>query len=136
MRQKVSKENKRAFSINSSWNAARKKSLANTLVKKKLNIFNTRTKKYTFYFYLVAFSQLNLSSVKVKINIQALDKFSDRIFIVIRFLLNDLDQLFHDILSALANNGCRCNVTQDVWASCLHSVQIAIRDKKIRFNKN
>jgi hypothetical protein len=45
-------------------------------------------------------------------------------------LLNDLDQLFHDVFPALADYGGSCDVTQDVRACCLDSVQVALAVSK------
>ena len=41
-------------------------------------------------------------------------------------MLNDLDQLLHDVLSSLADDGSSGDVSQDVRTRGLHAVQVAL----------
>lgn len=84
--------------------------------------------------HLIALSQLDLSTVKVKVNVQTLDELGDRILVVVRLLLYDLHQVFHDVLATFADYGRRCDVAKYVRTCRLYHIQITFNFFFVFFN--
>lgn len=71
---------------------------------------------------LIALAQFHLSTVKVKVNVETLDEFGDRVLVVVRLLLNDFHQVSHDVLATFADYGRGRDVAQYVRACGLDNV--------------
>lgn len=75
----------------------------------------------------LALFQIYLRFLEVKFDIQAEDKFGDRIFVGIFLLLDDLDEIALDCLSLSRvnrqNNSCS-QVTEKPWSHSLDSMRV------------
>jgi hypothetical protein len=73
---------------------------------------------------VLALVKLHAGALKVKVDVQVLQEFSDWIFVGVRFLLDDLDQILQGIATAAIDDDGDRQVAQDVRASRLNDVQV------------
>lgn len=74
----------------------------------------------------LAVTKLLLCTVKIKVDVKAFDEFGDWIAIVVRFLLNEAHQIFHAVTSLTMSNDSSTQITENVRARSLNSVQVRI----------
>ncbi len=71
-------------------------------------------------------AKLLLGAVKVKVDVEALDKLGDRIAVVVRLLLNEAYQIFHAVTSLPVSNDSSTQITQNVRTRRLDGVQVGV----------
>ena len=72
-------------------------------------------------------SQFLLGSIKIKVDIQIFNEAGDWVLIGVGLLLDDLDQILHDVPpGTFVTNHCCGQISQDPGTSCLDGVQIRL----------
>jgi len=79
----------------------------------------------------LAFPQLLLGAVEVKVDIEVLDEGSDGVLVCVGLLLDHLDQVLHDVApGALVDDDSGRQVAEDPGASGLDGVQVLLLVKE------
>lgn len=73
---------------------------------------------------ILAFVQLQTSTFEIEVDVQMFQELGDWILVGIRFLLNDLNQVFQCIATSTVDDNSDRQVAQDVRASRLDYIQV------------
>lgn len=73
---------------------------------------------------ILAFVQLQSSAFEIKVDVQVLQELGDGVFVGVRFLLDDLDQIFQGVAAPAVDDDGDRQVAQNVRTSRLDDVQV------------
>lgn len=73
---------------------------------------------------ILAFVEFQAGALEVKVDVQMFQEFCDWIFVCVRLLLDDLNQILQGVATTTVDNDGDRQVAQDVWTSCLDDVQV------------